>query len=54
MADLYIKDLKAGSILTFCKIPLALAHGTLKALMEGKEKMSRLDVLKVVGQVVAK
>lgn len=51
-ADLYIKDLKTDSIVKFCKIPLVLAHGTLKALMEGKEKMSRLEVIKAVGQVV--
>ncbi|WP_338471433.1 phytoene/squalene synthase family protein [Niallia sp. XMNu-256] len=52
MADLYIKDLQTDSIIKFCEIPLALAHGTLKALMEGKEKMSRIEVLKVVGRVV--
>ena len=54
LADLYIKDIKNSSILHFCKIPLALAHGTLEALMKGKEKMSRLDVLKVVSRVVGK
>ena len=54
LADQYVKDIKTSSILHFCKIPLALAHGTLEALMKGKEKMSRLDVLKVVSQVVGK
>ena len=54
LADQYIKDIKTSSILHFCKIPLALAHGTLEALMKGKEKMSRLDVLKVVSRVVGK
>ena len=54
LADLYIKDIKNSSILHFCKIPLVLAHGTLDALMKGKEKMSRLDVLKAVGRVVGK
>ena len=54
LADQYIKDIKTSNILHFCKIPLALAHGTLEALMKGKEKMSRVDVLKVVGRVVGK
>jgi farnesyl-diphosphate farnesyltransferase len=54
LADLYVKDIKTDSILKFCKIPLALAHGTLKALMNGKEKMSRVEVLKVVSRVVGK
>ncbi|WP_394236832.1 squalene/phytoene synthase family protein [Niallia oryzisoli] len=52
LADLYVKDIKNESILKFCKIPLALAHGTLQALVDGKEKMSRLEVIKVVGKVV--
>lgn len=52
LADLYIKSLQTKDIITFCKIPLVLAHGTLKALMEGKEKMNRIDVMKAVGQVV--
>lgn len=52
LADKYIKDIKTKSILTFCKIPLTLAHGTLDALMNGKEKMSRMDVMKAVSQVV--
>lgn len=54
MADLYVKDIKNSSILKFCGIPLALAHGTLQALVNGKEKMSRVEVLKVVSRVVAK
>ncbi|WP_071396524.1 squalene/phytoene synthase family protein [Bacillus tuaregi] len=52
LADQYVKDIKNESILRFCKIPLALAHGTLQALIEGKEKMSRLEVIKTVGKVV--
>lgn len=52
MADLYINNLKTDSIIKFCKIPLVLAHGTLKALVEGKEKMSRIEVIKAVGQAV--
>lgn len=52
LADAYLKDIKPGPIMHFCKIPLALAHGTLDALMKGKEKMSRTDVIKIVGRVV--
>jgi farnesyl-diphosphate farnesyltransferase len=52
LADRYIVDIKTKSILTFCKIPLTLAHGTLDALMNGKEKMSRMDVIKAVSKAV--
>jgi farnesyl-diphosphate farnesyltransferase len=54
LADDYVKDIKTKTILNFCEIPLALAHGTLESLTEGKEKMSRADVTKVVDQVVGK
>jgi farnesyl-diphosphate farnesyltransferase len=54
LADLYIKEIKTTNILIFCKIPLALAQGTLDALVKGKEKMSRVDVLKVVSRIVGK
>jgi len=54
LADVYLKDIKPGPILNFCKIPLALAYGTLDVLTEGKEKMSRADVTEVVNRVVGK
>ena len=54
LADSYIEDIKSGSILNFCKIPLALAHGTLNALEKGKEKMSRAEVTEMVSQVIEK
>ncbi|KZN98605.1 squalene/phytoene synthase family protein [Pseudobacillus badius] len=54
MADRYIEDIQPGSILNFCKIPLALAHGTLSALEKGKEKMSRAEVTEMVSQVIEK
>ncbi|MFE8697429.1 squalene/phytoene synthase family protein [Cytobacillus sp. FJAT-53684] len=54
LADEYVKVIKTKTILHFCKIPLALAHGTLDALTAGKEKMSRSDVTEVVSQVVGK
>jgi farnesyl-diphosphate farnesyltransferase len=40
-----------GPALDFCKIPLALAHGTLEALAQGKEKLSRGDVLAIIGKL---
>lgn len=54
LADVYLENIKPGPILNFCKIPIALAHGTLDALMEGKEKMSRTAVTEIVSKVVSK
>lgn len=50
-ADLYVKPIKNKRILMFCKVPLALAHSTLKALKSGKEKMSRQEVENIVDQL---
>lgn len=50
-ADLYVKSIKNKRILMFCKVPLALAHSTLKALKSGKEKMSRTEVEGIVEQL---
>lgn len=52
-ADKYIKSINRRSILLFCKLPLALAHKTLKALKSGKEKMSRIEVEATVEEVQA-
>jgi farnesyl-diphosphate farnesyltransferase len=52
LAEEYVKDIQTSSILHFCKIPLALAHGTLEALIAGKEKMTRADVTETVNRVV--
>ncbi len=51
LADAYTAALPKGPALMFCKIPLALAHGTLDALSQGREKLSRSDVLAIVGQI---
>jgi farnesyl-diphosphate farnesyltransferase len=51
LADSYILDLKPGPALDFCSIPLALAHGTLEALSTGRNKLSRDDVIEIVGKV---
>ncbi len=51
LADAYTAALPMGPALDFCRIPLALAHGTLDALAQGKEKLSRSDVLALLEQV---
>jgi farnesyl-diphosphate farnesyltransferase len=51
MADAYTQALPDGPARDFCRIPLALAHGTLEALAQGKEKLSRLDVMSIIGQL---
>ena len=51
LADRYVAGLNKGPALTFCEIPLALARGTLNALSEGKEKLSRGEVMAIVGQL---
>lgn len=50
-ADKYMKVLTKKSILLFCRLPLALAHKTLQALKEGREKISRAEVEKTVEEV---
>ena len=50
-ADLYMKDLNKRTIILFCRLPLALAHKTLKALKDGREKMSREEVEATVLEV---
>ncbi|TQR20469.1 squalene/phytoene synthase family protein [Psychrobacillus vulpis] len=52
-ADDYIKSINRKSIVLFCKLPLALAHKTLKALKSGKEKMTRAEVEATVEEVQA-
>lgn len=52
-ADLYMKDITKRSIMLFCRLPLALAHKTLNALKEGKEKMSRSEVEETVKEILA-
>lgn len=51
-ADEYIKDIQTRNILLFCRIPLALAKRTLKALEGGKEKMSRNEVEETVDKII--
>jgi farnesyl-diphosphate farnesyltransferase len=51
LADAYTNALPVGPALDFCRIPLMLAHGTLEALANGKEKLSRSDVMALINQV---
>jgi farnesyl-diphosphate farnesyltransferase len=53
-ADEYMKSLNKRSILLFCRLPLALAHKTLAALKEGREKITRAEVEQTVEEVQVK
>jgi len=51
LGEEYLKDINTRTILLFCKIPLRLAIRTLKAMEDGKKKMSRNEVEEVVAEV---
>lgn len=48
LAEAYTSALKPGPVKEFCQLPLVLAQGTLDALMTGKEKLSRVQVMLLV------
>lgn len=50
-ADEYMKSINKKTILLFCRLPLALAHKTLKAMKNGREKISRQEVEETVEEV---
>lgn len=50
-ADEYMTTLHDKRILMFCKLPLALAHKSLKAIKDGREKMSRQEVEETVEEI---
>lgn len=50
-ADLYMKDINKRTVMLFCRLPLALAHKTLKAMQDGHEKMTRAEVEQTVEEV---
>ncbi|WP_138500056.1 squalene/phytoene synthase family protein [Nostoc sp. PA-18-2419] len=52
LAESYTKGLPNGPALDFCQIPLTLANGTLDALANGKEKLSRSDVFALLEQLI--
>lgn len=51
-ADEYMRSIKTKNIILFCRIPLALAHRTLHALKNGKEKISRQEVEATVDEIL--
>lgn len=51
VADAYIADLKKGPALSFCKIPLTLAHATVNLIAAGGNKLTRDAVLKLVNRL---
>ena len=52
LAELYIDDLPQNSpALSFCQIPFVLATGTLQAIALGKGKLSRNEVLNLIGRL---
>ncbi|MFC4075838.1 squalene/phytoene synthase family protein [Salinithrix halophila] len=52
MADIYTDSIQSQPILEFCKIPLTLAHGTLRALEAGESKLSRFAVKALVKKII--
>lgn len=50
-ANQYVKSIKNKRITMFCKVPLALANSTLKAMSLGREKISRKEVEGIVEQL---
>lgn len=53
-ADSYVRMLRPGPALDFCRIPLALAYATVDALAEGRDKLTRSEVLTVVEEATRK
>jgi farnesyl-diphosphate farnesyltransferase len=51
LAEAYTNSLPSGPALDFCQIPFTLAYGTLDALANGKEKLSRSDVFALIEQL---
>ncbi len=51
VADEYVTELGEGQPRTFCKIPLTLAHATVKLISTGGNKLTRDTVLKLVNSI---
>ncbi|HSO58944.1 MAG TPA: phytoene/squalene synthase family protein, partial [Paenisporosarcina sp.] len=51
MGSDYVKDINNRGITLFCKVPLALANSTLKAMKIGREKISRVEVESIVADL---
>lgn len=52
-AEQYVKSIDKRNILLFCRLPLALAHKSLKAMQEGRKKITRAEVEQTVEEVQA-
>jgi len=50
LADAYTRSLPSGPALEFCAIPLTLAYATLDALVAGRAKLSRIQVIEFIGR----
>jgi len=48
-ADAYMQELAHGPAHDFCRIPLLLAYATIDALAEGRSKLSRSEVIQLIG-----
>lgn len=53
-ADAYIDSLNKRTIILFARLPLALAHKSLKAMKNGREKITRKEVEETVEEVKKK
>lgn len=49
LADAYMMQLPPGPVREFCRIPLVLAKATLDTMLSGQPKLSRAEVLDLVG-----
>jgi len=49
LADAYMMQLPPGPVREFCRIPLVLAKATLDAMLSGQPKLSRAEVMELVG-----
>jgi len=48
LADAYIQGLPDGPARNFCTFPLTLAYATLEALIQGREKLERSEVMQLL------
>ncbi|MBB5172581.1 squalene/phytoene synthase family protein [Texcoconibacillus texcoconensis] len=53
LAEEYMKDLDRRDMILFCQIPLELAKKTLKAMKNGREKMTRSEVEATVEEITS-
>jgi farnesyl-diphosphate farnesyltransferase len=49
LADAYLDELSQGPALEFCRMPLLLAYATIDALEQGRPKLARSEVLRLLG-----